>query len=386
MVRAGAASALIVVVLMSFALAYPSGSASQDDPFLEFFEDNYKVSFVSENLTAAATYAWPRVVFFHTTDLLSPNFEVGFPIFHPFNDTNGDGVFSKSEALYYGYLDAHHNVTWTLRPTVIDEYSDGSEYALYTMNASISLYSGPDEVFPEIEGWANVTFNFVISETPRLSQNSLGSYFVDGKIAMRVNFTLDIDKHINATGLAMEHFLKGGGSTFMFVLKEDTPLGIGFTNVSSREDETVNGLEFTHVMNQTSLPYQQVQFAKEDGTVQAYFHYDSDPDTVVGGALQEARMNSSYYTTGDGLILHTAFSFSNETDSLSYESHLGLDESGFTSSVEDWLERNLPLILVIAGSIITITACIMFLVLLKRHRSEAAKKPSAEEPREPPSG
>jgi hypothetical protein len=288
--------------------------------------------------------------------------------------------------MYYGYLDAHHNVTWTLWPTVIDEYPDGSEYALFKMNASISLYAGPDDVYPVIEGWANVTFNFVISEMPLLCQNSLGSYLIDGKIAMKVNFTLDIDKHINATGLAMEHFLKGGGSTFMFVLKEDTPLGIRFTNVSSREDETSNGLEFTHVMNQTTLPYQQIQFAKEDGTVQAYFRYDSEPTTIVAGVTETARMDSSYFTTGDGLVLHTAFSFSNETDSLSYESHLGLDESGFTSSVEDWLERNLPLIMVIAGSIITVAACIMFLVLLKRHRSEAAKEPSAEEPKEPPPG
>jgi hypothetical protein len=384
MVHVRAVSALIIVLLMSFSLGCPLASARQEDQFLDFFEDNFKVSFISENLTAAATYAWPRVVFYHTTDLLSPNFEVGFPLFHPFNDTNGDGVFSKSEALYYGYLDAHHNVTWTHWPTAIHEYPDGSDYALFTMNASLSLYSGPDEVFPEIESWANVTFNFVITETPVQSQNSLGSYLVDGKIAMRVNFTLDIEKPINATGLAVEHFLKGGGSTYMFHLKEDTPLGISLTNVSSREDETVNGPEFTHVMNQTSLPYQQIQFAKDDGTVQAYFRYDSEPKTVIGGVAQEARMNSSYYATGDGLVLHTAFSFSNETESLSYESHLGLDESGFISSVEDWLERNLPMILIVVGSFITIVACTMFVMILRKHKAEEAQKQVADKPEEPP--
>jgi hypothetical protein len=241
------------------------------------------------------------------------------------------------------------------------------------MTATISLYDDqPTDTVPSIDDWANITFWFQITENPVTYTNSYGSYTVAGRTEMRMNFTLDILKKLNFSGLAVEHLLKAGGSTNMFQIRETSNAdGWAMTTVSSRVDEGQYGLNFTHRLNQTSLPVQDINFAKEDGTVQAFYHYSSEPLVRTSGDYQPVATNSSYYTTGTGLMLYVSYPFSNDTASISHDLVLGIDENGFAGRVRDWLKENLPMIMVVSGSIIAVVAFALLASMVLRRQRDA---------------
>lgn len=361
---------ILATLLCAAALVIPvSAVVSGAEHFLDYREDTFKIVFISGNLTAAMTYDWPRVVFQHTTALLAPTFEVGVPLLYLFNDTNHDGVFTRSETVYVSYLDTHHNVSWNVSSVAFGNTTMTGEYAQFRMSSSIALFSDLENLTALVEDWANITFWFRINEKPVVYSNTYGSYTVMGKTELMMNFTLEIKKHVNVSGIAIEPSLKGGGSTYMFLIREDAGGGgTRVTSVSSRNDETERGLNFTHRLNQTSLGNQELEFSKADGVVQAYYHYSSEPVSLSQGEVRPIPMNSSYYTTGSGLKLNIAYSIDNETDMITHNSSLGLDEQGFVSKVKNWFNENLPWIMIISGSIVAVVSITILVRLMLKHR------------------
>ncbi len=366
------------------ALVLMAGASAADDEehFLDYSEDNFKVVFISGNFTAAVTHDWPMVVFQHTTNLFAPTFEVGLPAFYLFNDTNGDGVFSRSEAAYISYMDAHHNVTWNNSGVAFMNATAPGEYAEVVKNATLSLYATPDDLEAAVVGWANVTFRFTITENAVQYANSHGTYAVRGKTELRMSFLLEILKPVNQTFMALEQLLKGGGSNYMFLIQEDSGGDAPNTTwVSSREDDTVYGENFTRRLNQTDLPCQQIEFAKDDGTVQAFYNYSSEPLSGTFRQQLHTPMNSSFYTTGSGMILHTAYALTNDTKNVAHESSLGIDEAGFVSRVRDWFEKNLPLILVFSGSVAAAISLTILVYMIRKYRKgDVRHGPKGPEP------
>jgi hypothetical protein len=370
---------------VSFVLL-PAGPAraSDEQHFLDFTDYSFGVVFISGNLTATVTRDLPQVVFMHVTDPVAPSFTIRLPFLYLYNDTNDDGVFSRSEAVYTANLDSHYNVAWN---TTAVEFSTGpaeGECAQLRMAATLSLYDQPTDTVPSIDAWANVTFWFQIAENPVTYSNSYGGYTVAGRTEMRMNFTLDILKKLSFSGLAVEHLLKAGGSTNMFLIREISNAdGWAMTRVSSRVNEEEYGLNFTHRLNQTSLAVQEINFAKEDDTIQAFYRYSSEPLVRTSGDYQPVAMNSSYYTTGTGMRLYVSYAFSNDTTSLTHSSSLGIDENGFVGRVRDWLKENLPMIMVVTGSIVAVVAFALLASMALRYRPQrdanGSKPTEAEE-------
>ena len=357
-------AALLLLLSLSLLL---SGTPKH---FLNYSEDNYKIAFVSGNFTAAVTRDVPRVVFGHAHPVLSPEFGVSSQKLYVFNDTNGDGIFSRSEAIYTSYLDSHH-VTWNMSTVEFGNDSAGNEYAQVWMRTRASLYAGIDEVpdLPVISDWAVVTFSYRISERATNHSNVLGTYVVSGKTEMTMSFTITLLKHVDADGIVLEMYVHGGGSTNMLLLREATDAGAGqLTNVSSSLDEGVLGTSFTHRFMQTDRPLQDIYMAKEDGIVQAFYHFSSVPMNGSGASAAVVRMNSSYYTDGAGMVLHQAFFIANGTDALSQESSLGIDELGFNVSVKDWFQDHLPMLMVVCGTIAAAILLPAFAIMYRRYR------------------
>lgn len=376
--------AFAAALCLALALVACSGSASSSQGhFLDFSEDNFKVVFISGNLTVAFTRDWPRAVFEHSTDLLTPTFEIGFSALYLFNDTNGDGVFARSEAVYVSYLDAHHNVSWNQSGVEFRNDTVGGEVASFGMHATLSLYAGLQAIEPAIVGWANMTMNFTISEKDMVFENSFGRFVVKGRTEVRSQVRLDILVPVDQAAVALEQRLSGGGSTYMLLLKERSAGGTPETTwVSGRDDETVFGDNFTHRLRQTDLPCQTIEFAKPDGTVQAFYNYSSEPLVVRSSRSVPVPMNSSYYTTGSGMVLHTVYALTNETTTIEHESSMGILESGFGSEVRDWFEENLAVLFVVPGVLVA-TAAIVTMVLVRRMRRESRKAapPNEGQPR-----
>jgi hypothetical protein len=371
-----------LLLLLSLSLLL-SGSPKQ---FLNYSEDNYKIAFVSGNLTAAVTRDMPRVVFGHTHPVLSPEFDVSGERLYVFNDTNGDGVFSRSEAVYTSYLDSHH-VIWKMSNVEFGNDSSGNEYAQIWMSTKASLYDGIDDVsvVPVMSDWAAITFSYRISERPTTHSNVLGTYVVSGKTEVTMSFTITLLKHVEAAGIVLEMHVNGGGSTNMLLLREASGSATGrLTNVSSNLDEGILGTNFTHRFMQTDRPLQDIYMAKEDGTVQAFYHFSSAPMNGPSGGARVVRMNSSYYTDGAGMILHQAFFLTNGTNYISQQTSLGIDELGFNASVKDWFQDHLPMLMLVCGTIAAVILLTAFVIMYRRHRrsrpgdnSEPLQKPKS---------
>jgi len=384
--RVSFAPIVATLCVVSFALL-PVGTAraSDEQHFLDFTDYSFGVVFISGNLTATVTKGLPQVVFKHSTDPVAPSFTIRLPFIYLFNDTNNDSVFSRSEAVYTASLDSHYDVAWNMSAVEFANGSASGEYARLRMAATLSLYDQPTDSVPSIDDWANITFWFQITEDSVAYSNSYGSYTVVGRTAMRMNFTLDILKELDFGGLAVEHLLKAGGSTNTFQIREASNAGgWAMTNVSSRVNEEQYGLNFTHRLNQTSLPDQGINFAQEDGTIQAFYHYSSEPLVRTSSGYHPVAMNSSYYTTGTGMMLYVSYAFSNDTVSISHDTYLGIDENGFAGRVRDWLRENLPMIMIVSGSIVAvISLAILASMVVRRHQSKGANesKPTETEKR-----
>lgn len=351
----------------------PSGTLGRDDAsFLTYTVDDYKTAFVSSNLTAMVTHDWPRVAFYHTKDRFSPTFEIGMPTIYLFNDSNDDGLFVRSEITHLAYLDSHHNVTWNISDVLLGVEPPSERYAVLYRWADVALYDNREAVVPVVDRWARARFSFKITENSTSYVNDLGIYVVQGRIEMRIDFALEIFLAVDCSGVVIEQSLKGGMSTNTFMLTED--LGLGYlveTQALSRIDETVNGMSFAHKFNLTDLPTQRIDIAKEDGTVQAHYRFSSVPIMDDGADRTKPRMNCSHYTTGSGMMLHTAYMVRDANGTLIHDMSLGLDEDGFYTGVRDWFTENLAAIMVVAGSVVAAIS-ILALVVIHRRGARAA--------------
>ncbi|HEX9907322.1 MAG TPA: hypothetical protein VGB78_02505 [Thermoplasmata archaeon] len=368
-------SRVLAAIALSALLALPSVSSAatgRDElHFLDYSEDNYKVAFIADNLTAAVTYSWPQCVFEHNDAMLSPDFVVGLPLFYLYNDTDSDGTFDQSEISYVGYLDENH-VNWNWTAVQFYDEPDPGEYVVFRMNTTVSLYPGLLNETVVVRDWANVTFFFRINEHNVSHENSYGDYEIVGMTELQFNFTIDISRNLNVSGLAMEQTLKGGGSTYLFLLLQSGSHGNTiYEHVSGRVDEKdLYGENYSREFYATTRPTQDIYFAKDDGTVQAFYRWDSEPRRYVNESVEEVvPMNATYFTTGAGLIVQSAFSLSNLTTGLYFEGSLGIEESGFIVRIGDWFEDNLVLIIIIVGSVSLLIAVSVAFHILKGRRS-----------------
>jgi hypothetical protein len=363
-----AAVALSVAMLVSVTALVALGDPPEH--FLEYSEDNFKTQFISGNLTASMPRDWPRVDFQHSENLFAPMFEIGMTRMFLFNDTNGDEVFSRSEAAYTGFLDSEY-VEWNMTAVKFSQSGTG-ESAEVSMSTMVSLYRGyvdDTEDDPAITDWANITFRFLVSEHSVTHMNSLGRYVVAGKTDLQIRMSIEVQKKVNTTRLALEQVLLGGGSVHHFILKEGASNSTAavLTPVSYRSDERGQGLSFTHRFHQTSLPTQDVDFAKADGVVQAYYRFSSEPTTELQGDVRPVGLNSSYYSTGASLVVCPSYTMGNESDNLAHEMSIGLEMSGFVR-VRDWVAANLPLLAIVGGGLVALTFASVHLWRGKRRR------------------
>ncbi len=347
-----AAVAMCIAALVSAGVLWPQRASG--DHFLQESEDPYKVQFISGNLTAAVTKNWPRVDFQHTDNLLSPMFEISIPRLFLFNDTNGDGVFSLSEAQYSGLLEDSY-VTWNVSTIEFGRSAEAGEYATTSMSGWVSLYNGlVDQTLgqPAVKNWGLLRFSFIITENPVTYSNSFGQYAVNAKTDLRIVMELTVSHQIGANFLAIEQQLLAGGSVYRFLIREQSSKSEGtvLTPVSSRNDERSLGLNYTHRILQTRLPTQDIDFVNDKGLVQAYYRYSSEPTTNDSGSPRPASLNSSYHTTGTSMMVYPSYHLGNRTDNITHDMSIGLDMQGFVR-VRDWAMRNLPILGAVVGGI-----------------------------------
>jgi len=363
---------VVLLLLLSVSLYRPN----EPPYFLSYTDSNYSVTFVSGNFSAAVTKDMPRVVFSHTNAVLSPEFALRDERLYLFNDSNHDGLFTMNEVLFTSYIDAHHTV-WTFSKVQSGD-DRGNNWSEVSVQGNVSLYKGLDDVpaTPAVTDWAAVDVHYRISERDSTHSNPMGTYIVHGMTEMNVSFTITLLKHLAVDGIALQHYLIGGGSTNDLLLREGMGAGQGLSNVSSSVDETVLGPNFTHRFIQTNLPCQDVYFAREDGIAQAFYHFSSFPTNGSGGRVG---MNSSFYTDGAGMFLFQAFFLTNDTDRITEESSVGIDESGFNVTVKDWFHSNFAILMVVCGTIAAVVLFTAFVVLYRRYKKADAKSPNNEQ-------
>ncbi len=371
---------LLCTTMLLSVLANPV--VAKEEHFLDYSEDNFKAVFMSGNLTVAVTHDWPRMVFEHSTDPFTPTFEVGFQDIFLYDDSNDDGYFTLSEITYVSYLDENH-VNWNVTPVEFLNDTVAGEYATFRMNATLDLYKGLDNETVSIGDWANVTFWFKITERGYYLSNSLGSYLVLGKTDLSFNFTLDVLKSVNTTGIVMEQLLQGGGSTYMFMIRQ---LGryhsVQEDLVSGRVDQTVYGTNFTNGFFRTELPDQQISFAKDDRTEQAYYRWDSEAVFTTDANGSVPAISDTYFTTGTGLILHNAYMIGNETGSIFQTGLVGIDETAFIGKLSNWIRDNIWGIVIVTGAMCAVIVSMAFTMgRIRKRRAEraCAPDPPAEE-------
>jgi hypothetical protein len=352
-------------IVCSCLMPLSAGDDEQDDYVMFVSVDETKVCIISGNLTVAVTRDRPRMVFQHSVDPFSPTFDIGFPKLYLFNDTDGDGRFCRSEAVYTVYLDSNH-VEWNLSSVESGFTSDMGEFVKFSMSATADAYNATLDAPPSVESWANITFWFRLAGNDVAYENPAGTHTVSGKTEMFVNMTVEVTNHTELECLAIERFLQGGGTADMFHVLEDGPEGDVAAVLSARIDETLEDENFTRPLNRTESSTQCIDLAKEDGTVQAFFHWGSEA-LDVSGDPSAMPVNSSCYTTGMGLMLHSVLRLSNATLAFSLDSSLGIDESGFVGSVTDWV-KELGLTLAVTGAAAVVIVLVAVHVVMKRRR------------------
>ncbi|MBN1677110.1 MAG: hypothetical protein JW880_01085 [Candidatus Thermoplasmatota archaeon] len=382
---------LIVCTITITALMFcaPAEARSQDEaPFLTYTADSFKTTLVCSNLTASILNNWPNVAFYHTKDRISPVFYIGTPIVYLFNDTNGDGLFVRSEIEYLAYLDDLHDVTWNISDVQLGVDPSAGQYVVLSRWADLALYDSREAVTPVVDNWARMHFSFRITENPVTFHNDLGDYVVQGKIDIQVNMSLEITHRVNSSGVVIEHSLKAGLNTYTFLLTEDVGLDSPVqTQVLSRVDETVNGEDFAHRFNLTDLPTQRIEIAKDDGTVQVHHKMSSVPLMRCGADVTKPQMSCSYYTTGSDMILHTAFMVRDANGTITHEVTFGIDEAGFYEGVGDWFRENLPVIMIVTGTIVAAISVVLFVMIYRksvRKITDAEKSPVQKQDEKPP--
>lgn len=365
---AAACLSLVIGCLPVFA------AADSEDYMLFVSVDDKKVTILSGNFSVRVTTDWPRVIFWHEVDPFSPSFEVSYPRMYMHNDSDRDGVFDNGEADLTVFLDSNH-VEWDLTNITQGFSEEWGEYAYFGMRSSLNAYLvGENETLVETN-WANMTFWFFIAEFPIEYQNSMGGYVVEGMTQLRMNFTLSFNKNVRMDNLVIEQFLQGGASTSVFHLYESTADGdTEVREVSSTVDERLLDDNCSHAFNDTTSPMQKVQFAKEDGVVQAFYLWSSDALLGTSEDNSAYLVNSSYFTTGNGMVLHSLLPVDNDTTEASHVCSTGIYESGFVGGVKEWLREDS-----VIASILLATAVVIGLTLwvwrrrLRQSRPEDSK-------------
>jgi hypothetical protein len=377
-------SHLCIALASAVILLAPAASEAAEEYVLSISPHNYGVVFTSGNLTATATYSWPRVVFQHSYEYFWPVFEVGFPRIFLFNDTDADGRFDANETLCRGYLDEYHT-TWSIVEPVIGVDPALGQYAEFGMRSTVSLYDDPDNMTAVVNDWSNITFWFRVVENGEVFGNSAGYFVVQGKIEMRLNVTIEILNETLCSGLAMEQVLKGGGTTEMFILRElNSTSQENLTMVSSRVDETVEGLNVTHDLRETLQPRQEARFARDDWVARAFYFWNSEVNLTEDDGLQCWKpVNSTYYTTGTGLVVQSFYPCGDNTTVLSTDMSLGLIDQVNETTASDWVKENMTVLAVVAVSV-ALLAVLSAVVIRRRRRVRAAEqqKPPEDEPEE----
>ncbi len=338
--------------------------------------DETKVSMISGNFSVAVTRDWPRIIFWHTIDPFSPTFEASFPRMHVFNDSDDDGIFCRSEAVGTVFFDSNH-ATWNLSSIISDYTPDMGEYAMFSMSAETSVYNVSGVGPAIIENWANVTFWFCLAEKSVTYEAPLGSFVVSGKTEMRVNMTIRINNSTFADYIALERFLQGGGTTNSFLVTEgDFRSDPVLTLLSGWDDETLLGEDYTRPLRQTDDAIQGIMYIKADKTAQAHFLWGTAALMNNKSSSFDYVLGSSCYTTGAGLMLHSAIPISNDTCSIGDQTIIGIDESGFVGGVSDWIMEYLP---VFVGLIIATTISVLAFYLIRKKQKIKSKTESADD-------
>lgn len=356
-------------------------SAGEDEEEYGLFVsvDETKVNVISGNLTLSVpSDSWPRMVFWHTVDPFSPTFDIGFPKMYLFNDSDQDGVFCRSEAVYTAYLDASH-AEW-IRSSVVSGFGANlGKFVTFSMTASVDAYNETLDAPPVVECWANVTFWFRLTENAVEYENPVGTHVVSGKTEMFVNMTVDVTNRTSFECVAVERSLQGGATTSLFHVMEDGPGSEVTATLSARVDEAVEGDNFTRPLNTTESPTQCIEVVHEDGMAQASYCWGSAALDMSDGR-SAVPLNSSCYTTGAGLILDSALLLSNGTLSFSLDSGIGIVESGFVGSVTDWVrEAGVALVIAVAAAVAAVVIAAHVVLRRRRQKRESVGPDVPEE-------
>ena len=365
--------AAICLSLFIVSLPLPAVAASEDYTLFVGVDDK-KVTLLSGNFSVRVTTDWPRVIFWHELDPFSPSFEISYPRIYVHNDSDCDGMYDSGEAGLTVFLDSNH-VEWNLTD-IVQGFSKGcGEYASFGMRASLNAYFVGENETLVWSDWANMTFWFFIAQLPVEYENTRGAYVVEGGTQLRMNFTLSISEDVDADCLVLEQFLQGGASTNTFHLyQSNVDGGTDVCEVLATVDERLTGENYSHEFNVTSSPMQKVQFAKEDGVVQAFYLWSSDAVTATGVESAARVVNSSYFTTGNGMMLHSLLPIGNATSGVSHEYSTGIYESGFVGGVRDWLKEESVIVSVLILAAIAVSVAL----LLMRRRMKKSEGDDSE--------
>lgn len=384
---AATTSIRILAVSVGLAMLVSVTPASGDDAgdSYELFVgiDDAKVSLISGNFSVAITRDWPRVIFRHETDPFSPTFEVSCPRMYIFNDTDGDGIFDPPEADLTVFLDSNH-VTWNISTYEKGDSEVYGQYALVGMEASVHAYVVGDNETLVIPDWARLSFWFFIAEMSVSYDCPGGTYVIDGKTEMRMNFSLSVNVCLDSDGVVLEQFLQGGGSTNTFHLIEGSVEGGSVTTeVSALVDERAIGEDYSHEFIETSDPMQMIRFAKEDAVVNAFYFWGTNAEIMANDVSSAHKVNSSYFTTGAGMTLHSVLPVDNCTTEVTQDSTMGIYESGFIGSVRDWIREYIVPFTVLCGVVVILSLTLF----ISRRRNKALRtkgkpddEPRSEEP------
>ena len=367
--------AAICLSLLIVSLPLPVAADSEDYTLFVGVDDK-KVTLLSGNFSARVTTDWPRVIFWHELDPFSPSFEISYPRIYVHNDSDCDGMYDAGEAGLTVFLDSNH-VEWNLTDIVQGFSKDCGEYASFGMSASLNAYLVGENETLVWSDWANMTFWFFIAQLPIEYENTRGVYVVEGGTQLRMNFTLSISEDVDADCLVLEQFLQGGASTnTLHVYQSNADGGTEVCEVLATVDERLLGDNYSHKFNVTSSSMQKVQFAKEDGVVQAFYLWSSEAVMEAGEYGTAQIVNSSYFTTGNGMMLHSMLPIGNGTSEVSHEYSTGIDESGFVGSDRDWLREES--VMVAALILAAIAVSIVLLLIRRRMREPEGGNPESD--------
>ena len=356
---AAAASKRILAASLGLAMLIAStmvsSGADAEEYELSVSIDDAKINLHSGNFSVAITRDWPRVIFKHELDPFSPTFEVSCPRMYLFNDTDGDGIFDPPEAEFTVFLDSNH-VNWNLSAFEQDYSSQYGQYVVVGMNAFVHAYVVGENETLVVSDWALLSFWFFLAEESVVCECPGGTYVIDGKTQMRMNFTLRLNDYLDVDGVVLEQMLQGGGSTNMFQLVEGFPIGgTTTTGISALVDEREVEADYAHEFRETSDLVQKTRFAKEDGVVQAFYFWETEAMMDGEASNAAALVNSSYFTTGAGMMLHSILPMDNHTTMVSHGSTMGIYESGFIGSVSDWIREYIIAFVIVCGVIVVVS-------------------------------